>query len=200
MDHRGTPADPGTTSLLVADTGDAGALTLPAGGTWAEYALTVGAGAETRTLAVPTARGQRVKVWIKTSGGGSVGIAVAQPYNVLGDTTITLLGVRSSVVLEAISDGANLRWLAVGGDATGESARKTKSVKVTIPLGAATVNTGNLGMLALGAARVVCSLGQAAEDATAIRFWGVVNGTGVDVKSNANATAAVDVFVYVDAR
>ena len=71
----------------------------------------------------------------------------------------------------------------------------------TVPTGAATVNTGDLGLGDLSSKRVVCSLGQAAEDATAIRFWGVGQADGsININSNANATANTDVYYMVDAR
>lgn len=79
--------------------------------------------------------------------------------------------------------------------------REPVSVLVTILAGQSTANSADLGFGSLVAARVVCSVQQAAPDATAVAPVAVGNANGtVTVKTAANATADTVVAVYVDPR
>ncbi len=96
----------GVTPATIADPGNAGAIPVTASGRVA----IVTAGAETRTLAVPTIIGQRLLIYMKTDGGDCV-ITVAAAINASGNTIITLGDAGDAIELVAIENGANLRWV-----------------------------------------------------------------------------------------
>jgi hypothetical protein len=90
---------------IIADPGDAGAIPVTGSG----QVPLVTAGAETRTLAVPSYAGQRLLLYLKTDGGDCV-VTVAQAINAEGRTTLTLDDAGDHVLLVGIEEGANLRW------------------------------------------------------------------------------------------
>jgi hypothetical protein len=70
---------------LITDPGDAGAIPVTKSG----YCPIVTAGAETRTLAIPSYLGQKIAIGMSTDAGDAV-ITVASAFDALGHTTITL--------------------------------------------------------------------------------------------------------------
>jgi predicted RecA/RadA family phage recombinase len=93
------------TTLAIVDPGNAGAIPVTDSGNVA----IVTAGAETRTLAAPTKAGQQLSICMKTDGGDCV-ITCATLINQTGNNTITLNDAGDSLLLVAITMGANLRW------------------------------------------------------------------------------------------
>ena len=98
-------------TLAIVDPGNAGAIPVVNGGN----IPIVTAGAETRTLAAPTAAGQNLSICMKTDGGDCV-ITCATGINQTGNNTITLNDAGDFVLLSAITVGANLRWRVVVND------------------------------------------------------------------------------------
>lgn len=98
----------GVTPATVADPGNAGAIPVTASGRVA----IVTAGAETRTLAVPTIVGQRLLIYMKTDGGDAV-VTVAAAINATGNNTITLNDAGDAIELVAVENGSNKRWVVV---------------------------------------------------------------------------------------
>lgn len=90
---------------LIADPGASGAI--PVTNTGSVQIVT--AGAETRTLAVPTKVGQQLALSMKTDGGDCV-ITVAAAINQTGNNTITLNDAGDFILLTAIQSGSNYRW------------------------------------------------------------------------------------------
>ena len=118
----------------------------------------------------------------------AAGKTVIKLANDVADTSFVVRSFSGAVIFEAKGDGA----LTIPRLVTGT---------VTIALGAASQATANLNQGDLTGKRVLCTLGQAAEDATAIRFWGVGQADGtVIINSNAVSTAATVVAYFVDAR
>ena len=95
----------------VADPGNAGAIPVVGSG----VVPIVTAGAETRTLAAPTATGQEIIICMKTDGGDCV-ITCATLINQAGNNTITLNDAGDSIRLNAIQVGNNKRWRVVYND------------------------------------------------------------------------------------
>ncbi len=95
----------------IADPGDAGASAVTGPGS----VDIVTAGAETRTLADPTFRGQQISLCMKTDGGDCV-ITAASAINQTGNNTITMNDAGDSLQLVAIQVGNNLRWRVVYND------------------------------------------------------------------------------------
>lgn len=94
-----------------ADPGDAGAIPVTSTGT---CAVTT-AGAETRTLAIPTFAGQRLTIVCTVYVGDAV-ITSAQAINVAGNTLITLEAAGNAIELVAVSVAGALRWRVVFND------------------------------------------------------------------------------------
>jgi hypothetical protein len=80
----------------IADPGNAGAIPVLRTG----YCNIVTAGAETRTVAAPTFRGQRLKLMMLTAGGNGV-VTIATLVNQAGNNTLTFGAVADFIVLEA---------------------------------------------------------------------------------------------------
>lgn len=92
------------------DPGNAGAI--PVTATNGQVAI-VTAGAETRTLAIPTHAGQRLILSMQTDGGDCV-VTVAAAINMTGNTTITLNDASDSIELVGIVGSAGaLLWRVV---------------------------------------------------------------------------------------
>ncbi len=101
----------GAASWLIADPGDAGAIPVTSDGV---CALT-SAGAETRTLAIPTYVGQRLTLCGDVYVGDIV-ITVASAFNVAANTTITIEAAGNMVELVGVHIGGARRWRLVSND------------------------------------------------------------------------------------
>lgn len=95
----------------VADPGDAGAIAVTETGS----CPLVTAGAETRTLAIPTQVGREISLNFKTDGGDCV-VTVASALNQAGNNTLTFAEVNDMIRLQAIDAGAALAWRVVCND------------------------------------------------------------------------------------
>lgn len=101
----------GSARTAIPDPGNAGAIAVNQSG----YVPLVSAGAETRTLAIPTFIGQELSLYCKTFVGNIV-VTVASAYDASAHTTITLNTVRDSVLLRAIENGSAKAWALVYND------------------------------------------------------------------------------------
>jgi hypothetical protein len=73
--------------------------------------LTIGsAGAETNTMAIPTALGQKALICVDVVGSGTRVVTVASAINVTGNNTITFATARQSLLMESIQVGGVLAW------------------------------------------------------------------------------------------
>lgn len=93
------------------DPGNAGAIPVTKSGS----VPLVTAGAETRTLAIPSAIGQTLSLYFQTDGGDCV-VTVAQAINAAGNTIITLNDAGDSIHLIGINNGSALRWRVLAND------------------------------------------------------------------------------------
>lgn len=98
-------------SNTIADPGDAGAIAVTGSGSCA----LVTAGAETRTIAIPSYKGYTVNLYLDTDGGDCV-ITAASAINQAGNNTITLDDAGDWISLRAISVGGTLAWRVVAND------------------------------------------------------------------------------------
>lgn len=102
--------------LIVADPGDAAAIPVTAS---ASIPIVTGAGAETNTLAIPTIRGQKLKMILVTAGGGTRTITCAQAINQAGNTKMAFTQAVDAITLEAWATdtaGGTLRWRVIYND------------------------------------------------------------------------------------
>jgi hypothetical protein len=95
----------------ITDPGDAGAIGVNRSGS----VSLVTAGAETRTLAIPTAIGQTITLYFQTDGGDCV-VTVASAINAAGNTVITLNDANDSITLRGVHTGAALAWRVIVND------------------------------------------------------------------------------------
>lgn len=72
--------------------------------------LTIGAGAETNTLANPTAAGQRLSLVAGSVGGGTRAITAAAAINQTGNTIMTFAQANDWILLWGVNINGNLRW------------------------------------------------------------------------------------------
>lgn len=72
--------------------------------------LTVGAGAETNTLADPTFVGQKLLIFCDANGGGTRAITAASDINVTGNNIVTFNATGEMIELTGITDGGALVW------------------------------------------------------------------------------------------
>lgn len=100
---------------LIADPGNAGAI--PVVHKDAFCALT-SAGAETRTLAIPTAVGQKLRLWCDTYVGDIV-LTVAAAVNVANNNTLTFGAASEFISLVGVSVGGALVWQIEANDGVG---------------------------------------------------------------------------------
>lgn len=163
---------------------------------------TAGAVVYTLPAASGVPAGTEVRV-VKVAGGNDCTAARtgADTINgVAGDFSFAANGVNAATF---VSNGSN-GWVCTSAAsfvAGGSQLAKIVTVNAVILAGTATVNTANLGLGSLVNKRIVVSLQQAAEDATATRFRAIGNGDGtVTVSSEANATAGTTVAIFVDGR
>lgn len=108
--------DPGTAGTITVDRSPCNVL------------LTSGAGAETRTLARPTAVAARAKLVFKTDGGGDITLTVTGGYNEDGDTTLVFSDVGQFAIFEAAYDGTDYFWRLVATHATGNAVLAVEGV------------------------------------------------------------------------
>lgn len=99
---------------VIADPGNAGAIPVTDSGS----VQLVTAGAETRTLAVPTRVGQVIAISMKTDGGDCV-VTAAAAINETGNNTMTFDNTGEVIVLVGIDEGANKRWRVLAVDGVG---------------------------------------------------------------------------------
>jgi hypothetical protein len=95
----------------ITDPGNAGAIPVTADG----VCNLTSAGAETRTLAIPTFQGQRLNLCMNVDGGDIV-ITVASAFNQATNTTITMNDAGDSVELVGVLIASALRWRLVYND------------------------------------------------------------------------------------
>jgi predicted RecA/RadA family phage recombinase len=103
------PSNPLTTAI--ADPGAAGAI--PVTGTGSCPIVT--AGAEARTLAIPSAVGQLISLCMKTDNGDAT-ITVAEAINQAGNTQIVMGDVGDTILLVGVDVSGALRWRVVFND------------------------------------------------------------------------------------
>lgn len=78
--------------------------------------FTIGAGAETNTLAIPTFLGQRLILSTDVQGAGTRAVTSAQAFNQAGNTVMTFAQVRDFITLVAIKVGGAFRWQVSAND------------------------------------------------------------------------------------
>lgn len=78
--------------------------------------MTIGAGAETNTLAIPTFLGQDLLIVAGTIGAGSRAITCAQAINQAGNTVMTFGQASDFISLVAIKIGGAFRWRVQAND------------------------------------------------------------------------------------
>lgn len=99
------------TASNITDPGNAGAIPVTTDG----VCNLTSAGAETRTLAIPTFQGQRLNLCMNVDGGDIV-ITVASAFNQATNTTITMNDAGDSVELVGVLIASALRWRLVYND------------------------------------------------------------------------------------
>lgn len=100
----------GATAALIADPGDAGAISVATNGV---CALTSGGSGETRTAGIPTFVGQEVTVCMDVDGGGDIAITFASDIGGAGEDVATFADAGDTLVLRGIRVGGVLRWIIV---------------------------------------------------------------------------------------
>lgn len=106
------PKNPGDMHRM-ADPGNAGAIAV----TKSAFVPLVSAGAETRTLAIPTFEGQMMALSMQTDGGDIV-VTAASAINQTGNNTITFNDVGDVLVLIAVNKSGALCWRTLTSDGT----------------------------------------------------------------------------------
>ncbi len=101
----------GPLNNAIADPGNGKAIPVTASG----FVNIVTAGAETRTLAVPTFDSQQIRLNLKTDGGNCV-VTVASAVNATGNNTLTFADEGDVIFLTAVDIGGTLAWRALGND------------------------------------------------------------------------------------
>jgi hypothetical protein len=89
----------------ISDPGDAAAIPVTQSG----FCMLTSAGAETRTLAIPSFAGQTIDLCCDTYVG-NVAITVASAFDVTGNTTITMGNAGDSIKLVGATIGGTLAW------------------------------------------------------------------------------------------
>lgn len=93
--------------IELADPGDGAAIPVTGSAT---LMLTIGAGAETNTLAIPTFVGQRMVITCGSIAGGTRAITSASAINAAGNTTMTFNAARDNCELRGVKVGGVLAW------------------------------------------------------------------------------------------
>jgi hypothetical protein len=101
------------TGALIADPGDAGAVPVVRSG---NCALTSGAGAETRTLAIPAAAGTYLDLSFDVDGGGDITLTAAAAVNQTGNNTLVFSDAGEHIRLAAVQVAGALVWRVVAND------------------------------------------------------------------------------------
>lgn len=101
------------TAALIADPGDAAAIPVVRSG---NCALTSGAGAETRTLAIPGAAGETLDLSFDVDGGGDITVTVAAAVNQAGNNTLVFSDAGEHIRLAAVQVAGALVWRVVAND------------------------------------------------------------------------------------
>lgn len=96
---------------VIADPGAAGAIPVTKSGS----VMLTSAGAETRTIAIPTFKGQRLSVSCDTYVG-DITLTATQPVNQTGNNTMVFGAARDNLVFLAITVGGALRWQVIAND------------------------------------------------------------------------------------
>lgn len=99
------------TANTITDPGNAGAIPVTVNGVCAMTS----AGAETRTLAIPTFMGQELSLICDTYVGNIV-VTSAQAINQAGNTIMTFGVVNDNITLKAMTIGGALRWRVIAND------------------------------------------------------------------------------------
>lgn len=97
----------------ITDPGNAGAIAVTSSG----VCMLTSAGAETRTLAIPTFVGQQLTLICDTYVGNIV-VTSAQAINQAGNTVMTFGAAADYIKLEAATVGGALRWRVAANDGT----------------------------------------------------------------------------------
>lgn len=98
-------------SVAIADPGNAGAIPVTVSG----YCLLVTTGAQTRTLAIPSAYGQIIDLFFKTDGGDCV-VTAAAGINQTGNNTLTFADAGDHIRLVGADTGGSKVWRVVCND------------------------------------------------------------------------------------
>jgi hypothetical protein len=93
--------------LEIADPGTGAAIPVTSSAT---VMFTVGAGAETNTLATPTFVGQTLRLVCGSIAGGTRAVTVASAINVAGNTVMTFNAARDNCTLVGVKYGSTLAW------------------------------------------------------------------------------------------
>ena len=98
--------------VAITDPGDGNPIPVPVAPQETSTVALVSAGVnETRTLAVPTAVGQRLILFLNTHGGGNVETTVASAFSASGATTITMTAAGHYTELVGITlGGTTFAW------------------------------------------------------------------------------------------
>jgi hypothetical protein len=94
-------------SNVIADPGTGVAIPVTKSG---ECKFTIGAGAETNTLAIPAFVGQRIILCVASIGAGTRAVTAAQAINAAGNTIMTFNASTDLCILEAVTIAGALRW------------------------------------------------------------------------------------------
>ena len=78
--------------------------------------LTIGAGAETNSITIPSFTKQRISICADTVGGGTRTITADQAINQAGNTHMAFTQARDFIELEAVTVGGALRWQVTAND------------------------------------------------------------------------------------
>lgn len=130
---------------------------------------------------------------VRTNGNNAVSALAAGSDTIDGSSSPFSLSNNQVRSIWLESDGVSA-WRIVGTTNT-----KRVVVSATILAGQSSITTSDLGLGALGTARVIAGITQAAFDTTLTKVIAIGNAGGtVTVKGEANATANVAVSILVD--
>lgn len=104
----------GVKPTQLSDPGDAGAI--PVGGYMSAVCSMTSAGAETRTLAIPTAEGQELLLIADNQTAGDIVLTVASAVNATGNTVLTFGDNGDNIKLLGIDVAGTLRWTVAFND------------------------------------------------------------------------------------
>jgi len=107
----GITGDKSDLDTVITDPGASGAIPVTSSGNCA----LVSAGAEARTLAIPTYLGQAILLHMKTDNG-AITVTVAQAINAAGRTTLVFDDTGDHALLVAVNLGSALRWRVVSSE------------------------------------------------------------------------------------